>query len=208
MGGPGSARQNVVVAVAEGVRRGAVVGVAVAGWPALTACSYATLPLVGRLPLAGWPILAGCWVWAVGASVAVAALLVRRRRRWWAIGCVVATLVLGCAVATTDWPRAYADSQFRLQRGGLAHLAARHRAGALPPDALLPPPLRYLSIDGRAHRTGDALYLPAWRDWRGENGGGFAYFPTTPGRDTSIVTAPGDMGHPVRYLGDGWWWVE
>ncbi|TDC39170.1 hypothetical protein E1211_04845 [Micromonospora sp. 15K316] len=67
--------------------------------------------------------------------------------------------------------------------------------------------LTYLSIDGQAHRRGGALYLPVWQDWRAESGVGLAYFPTSPNPDTLIATASGDMGHPVRYLGDGWWWV-
>lgn len=61
----------------------------------------------------------------------------------------------------------------------------------------------------RPGKAGPVLaFAVAWQDWRAENGGGFGYFPTRPSPDTEVQTAAGDVGRPVRYLGDGWWWVN
>jgi hypothetical protein len=203
--------ENVVVSVIEVVRRVGhgrrlliIFGV---GWLSLVACNYLTLPLFGLLPLGGLLVLAACWFAAVAGSVAAVVVLVRQRAYGWAAGGLVVALACGLGVEATNWERAYVDSQFRLQRGQLAELAASYRAGTLPPDAELPWRLRYLSVDGQAHQGDGVLYLPAWQDWRGESGVGLGYLPTAPGPDTMIGTALGDNGQPVRYLGDGWWWI-
>ncbi|WP_157744367.1 hypothetical protein [Micromonospora viridifaciens] len=178
-----------------------------AGWLSLMACNYLAYPLFDALSLLALLVMAACWLLAVGGSVAALVALLRRRAYGWAAGALVVALGFGLVVQATNWERTYVDSQFRLHRGQLAELAASHRAGTLPPDAVLPWRLRYLSIDGRAHRRDGALYLPVWQDWRAESGVGLGYFPTSPGPDTLIATASGDIGHPVRYLGDGWWWI-
>ncbi|GAB3328962.1 hypothetical protein GCM10027452_01070 [Micromonospora halotolerans] len=48
----------------------------------------------------------------------------------------------GLVVEATKWERTYVDSQVRLHRSQLAELAANHRAGTLPPDAVSPWRLR------------------------------------------------------------------
>ena len=76
-----------------------------------------------------------------------------------------------------------------------------------------------MSIDFQSHdrcamtyrqteRKDCALFLLAWQDWRAEDGVGFAYYPTQPGPEASLMTAAGDVGRPARELGDGWWWVD
>ncbi|WP_346538637.1 hypothetical protein [Micromonospora sp. DPT] len=175
------------------------------GWLPLMACYYLAYPLYNAMSLLALLVTAACWLLAVGGSVAALVALLRRRAYGWAAGALVVALGFGLLIEATNWERRYVDSQFRLHRTQLAELAASHRAGTLPPDAVLPWRLRYLSIDGRAHRRDESLYLPVWQDWRAENGVGFGYFPTSSG--TLIATASGDIGCPVRYLGDGWWWV-
>ncbi|MEV6370427.1 hypothetical protein AB0L86_26445 [Micromonospora musae] len=199
------------MSVLEEVRRARIthrllIGVT-GGWLSLVACNYLAYPLFDTLSLLALLVMAACWLLAVGGSVAALVALLLLRAYSWASGALVVALGFGLVVGTTNWERTYVDSQFRLHRNQLAELAESHRAGSLPPDAALPWQLRYLSIDGRAHRRDDALYLPVWQDWRAESGVGLGYFPTSPGPDTLVATASGDMGHPVRYLGDGWWWV-
>jgi hypothetical protein len=188
--------------------RGRTLVVALLCWLALVTSNYLTYPMLAALFVFGLLLLVGCWLWTVVGSVALVVALFRRGAHAGAVGCLLVMVLAGVGVWTTDWPRIYVDSQFRLHRGDLAALAAEHRAGRLPPDARLPWRLRYLSIDGQAHRRDGALYLPVWEDWRAEQGGGFGYFPTPPGPNTIITTAAGDTGRPLRQLGDGWWWLE
>ncbi|MFI7209598.1 hypothetical protein [Micromonospora maritima] len=200
------------MSVVEGSRRAGrvrrwLIGAA-AGWLALLVGHYLAYPLSAVLPLGGLVVGAACWVLAAGCSVAALVALLQRRAYGWATVVLLVAAGVGGVLWTTDWERVYVDSQFRLHRDGLDDLAAQHRAGTLPTDARLPWQLGHLSVDGQSHRSGDARYLPLWQDWRGESGVGIAYFPTPPGPDTLIATAPGDVGQPVRHLGDGWWWVE
>ncbi|MEU4243305.1 hypothetical protein [Actinoplanes sp. NPDC026619] len=51
------------------------------------------------------------------------------------------------------------------------------------------------------------LFVQLWQDWRAESGTGLAYFAEPPTTPTPITTASGDLGHPKREVGDGWWWV-
>ncbi|MBO4206144.1 hypothetical protein [Micromonospora echinofusca] len=180
-----------------------VVGV----WLLLVACCYLMYPLIDAISLLALLALAACWLSAGSGSVLALIVLLRRRAYGWAAGVLVVALGSGLLLWTTDWERTYVDSQFHLHRNQLAELAARYRNGQLPSASVLPWRLRHLSIDGRAHKRDSALYLPVWQDWRAESGVGIGYFPTSPGTDTLIATAAGDMGQPVRYLGDGWWWV-
>ncbi|WP_446218643.1 hypothetical protein [Micromonospora sp. IBHARD004] len=91
--------------------------------------------------------------------------------------------------------------QWAVQRGG-----QRHEDQGEEPEP------GHRRCDGRDPAsealTNCALYLTAWQNWRGESGVGFAFYPTPPRPDTLLATAMGDMGSPVRELGDGWWWVE
>ncbi|SIQ81338.1 hypothetical protein [Micromonospora avicenniae] len=183
-----------------------LIGVA-GGWLSLLVCNYLAYPLLDVLSLLALPVLAGCWLLAVSTSVAALVVLLVRRAYVWAAGALALAIGSGLILQTTDWERAYVDSQFRLHRSQLAELAAGYRVGEPPPDVALPWRLRYLSIDGQAHERDGALYLPVWQDWRAESGVGLAYFPTSPTPDAVIATASGDKGKPVRYLGDGWWWI-
>ncbi|MEV4813336.1 hypothetical protein [Micromonospora avicenniae] len=180
---------------------------ATGGWLPLLACNYLAYPLLDALSLLALLVMAACWLLAVNGTVAALVVLLRRRAYVWAAGALIVALGSGLILQKANWERAYVDSQFRLQRSQLAELAAGYRVGGLPTDVALPWRLRYLSIDGQAHQRDGALYLPIWQDWRAESGVGLAYFKTSPSPDTVIATAFGDMGHPVRYLGDGWWWV-
>ena len=189
---------------------------AVVGWPVLVAVNYFLLWLAnfdllafpfGGLLLLG--MLAACWIWALTGSVVVVVQACRRRAHVWAVGCLVASVIGAVGVVKTDWERTFVDTQFSMHRGAFKELGDGFRAGRLGTHTRLPWSMRYLSIDGRAHvRDDDALYVPVWEDWRAESGIGYGYFPTPPGPDTEIRTATGDIGKPVRPLGDGWWWVE
>ncbi|WP_155123561.1 MULTISPECIES: hypothetical protein [unclassified Actinoplanes] len=169
---------------------------------------YLAMPLFGVLSLFGWLVIGGCWVGVVATSALAMLASCRDRAYGWAVACLVVAVLSGVGVVSTDWRPVYTDSQFRLHRGELGELAAEYQAGRLVSDSELPWRLRYLSIDGQAHVRDGALYLPVWADWRAESGGGFAYFPSSPGPDTMVGTAAGDTGRPVRALGDGWWWVD
>ncbi|RSN01951.1 hypothetical protein DMB42_37970 [Nonomuraea sp. WAC 01424] len=67
--------------------------------------------------------------------------------------------------------------------------------------------MKYLSMDGQVQQQGEVLYLPVFEDWRAETGSGIAHLPAPPTSRTLVQTASGDLGSPVRDLGDGWWWV-
>jgi hypothetical protein len=160
-------------------------------------------------------------VLAVGDRVAIvaAARLGMGGARWWAAGWTVLAMLAAMAMGTVGWPQLTPEGYFRHHRHDLAGLAARYRAGRLGTDT--GPAWRQLSMsidseshrqcglsDPRTERKGCALFLLAWQNWRAEVGAGFAYYPTRPGPDASIVTAAGDTGSPARELGDGWWWVD
>ncbi|GIG06737.1 hypothetical protein ACFQZ4_50035 [Catellatospora coxensis] len=191
-------------------RRAAPIGAALTGWLALAGAYYFELPVFAVVSMFGWLLIAACWLWAVTASIiAVVALLGRRRRAHAAAAAVIAAAA-GVAIGNADWLMIYLRSQLWIHQAELGRLAAEHRLGTLPANPELPWRLRYLSIDGHAHRQTEAaaLYLPMWQNWRGEAGGGLVHLTTTPDQDTWIETAPGGQGRPLRQVGDGWWWVE
>jgi hypothetical protein len=211
--GRGAVGQNVGVtepSLPNAPRHRRKIFIAVGGWAALAATSYLTLPIFGIVGLAGWLIIAGCWVWALAASGFAIASLARHRAYGRAV--VSAGLAIVAAVGTwhADWLALYLDSQVWLHRDTLDELVTAHRGAHPPADTPLPWQIRYLSIDGRAHwQTGtNALYLPMWQNWRGEAGGGLVYLTEPLDADAAIVTAPGGVGMPDRYIGDGWWWVQ
>lgn len=190
-----------------------------AGWLALAGSYYLVRPVFGVLSATTWVVVGACWVWVIGVPL-VGLVRLAVRRLWTGAAALLAlAVVAGGALWMTGWPQRTPEASFQQHREAMVDLAARYRAGKLGESAELPWRLRLLSLDGQAHRrcsssdrqTGArecALYLPAWQDWRAENGNGFAYYPTPPGTGATIVTADGDTGTPVRELGDGWWWVE
>ncbi|MEV6963833.1 hypothetical protein AB0M47_01880 [Hamadaea sp. NPDC051192] len=185
---------------------------AVGGWAALAAFYYLTLPIFGVLGLLGWLALAGFWILAVVTTVLAMAALIGRKAYARAAVTGILAIVAAVAVWNADWLDIYLKSQLWLHQDSLSKLAGAHQTGTLPTNASLPWQLRYLSIDGHAHHqmgsTTDALYLPMWENWRGEAGGGLVHLTEPPDSDTIIVTAPGGVSGPDRYLGNGWWWVE
>jgi hypothetical protein len=213
----------MVLPVIEGARRHrgvlVVAVVASAGWVGVVVAYRLVLPVFGVLsPVTCSAIWAG-WLWVIGVPV-VAAIRLAARQVWWPAASVSTLAVLAAAgLWTVGPPELTPEGQFRQHRGDMQRLAAGFRIGLFDGDGALPWRMRSLSIDGHAHRRCGftemvvgrrdcALYLPAWQDWRAESGTGFAYYPTGPGPDASIVTAAGDIGKPSRELGDGWWWVE
>jgi hypothetical protein len=199
--------------------RARLVVVLVLGWLALAASYYLVLPLFGVLSTVTWALVSLCWLWVVGVPVLVAGGLAWRRAvRPMVVWSLVAMLA-GALLWTLGLPQRSPEGQFGQHRSDLMRLAADYRAGRIGGDAALPWRLRFLSVDGRVHRrcgladpragrTDCALFLLLWLDWRAESGIGFAYYPTRPGPDASIVTAEGDIGKPVRELGEGWWLVS
>lgn len=176
----------------------------------MAAFQYLTLPIYGVLGLLGWVAYAGFWVLAAVTTVLAIAAAIGCKA--YATAAVTGILAIAAAVAVwnANWLDIYLKSQLWLHQDSLSELAGAHQAGTLPTNTSLPWQLRYLSIDGHAHlQTGtNALYLPMWENWRGEAGGGLVHLNDPPERDTFVATAPGGMGHPDRYLGNGWWWVE
>jgi hypothetical protein len=191
-----------------------IAGIAV-GWLVLAAAYGVVLRIFGVISLvtAGMAWLG--WLCAAGLPVAVAISLARRRRWRPAIAVAAAAVVAAAGLWILGLPAVSPQSQYRQHRADLAALAAAYNAGQLGEDSDLPWRMRFVSVDGKAHRrcleggvTTCALYLAAWQDWRAESGSGFAYFPSPPAAGSAIVTAEGDLGSPSRELGDGWWWVE
>jgi hypothetical protein len=185
------------------------------GWAWLMFALFVVLPFLGVIsPLTRHAVIAG-WVCAIGLPV-VAAADCARLRLWrvvTAFGVVAVVALVG--LLGTGVPQTSPEKIFAQHRRELAGLAAEYRAGRLGSDADLPWRLRFVSIDGQAHkRCGEpcALYLPLWQNWRHENGGGIAYYPEPPvdreGRNPAIATAEGDAAGPRQELGDGWWVVE
>jgi hypothetical protein len=191
----------------------AVVGV---GWILVAAVSYFAMPLSGRLSLAAFVPYVMVWLLAFALSVGATIGLALGGRWVGAVGVLAVSTAAVILMKTTDWATVYVNTQVDIHRGALAELAAQHRAGELDDDVQLPLRMRYLSLDGRAHvehviggdQSDDALYIPVWQNWRGENGFGLAHFVGPPPADAAVQTAAGDAGLPTRSLGDGWWWVE
>jgi hypothetical protein len=190
-----------------------------AGWGGVVVAYRLVLPVFGVLSPVTCPAIWAGWLWVIGVP-SVAAIGLAGRRAWWPAASVGALAVLAAAgLWTVGPPELTPGGQFRQHRSDLARLAGDYRTGLFDGDRVLPWRMRSLSIDGQAHqrcgssdpvigRRDCALYLPAWQDWRAQSGAGFAYYPTGPGPDASIVTAAGDTGKPSHELGDGWWWVE
>jgi hypothetical protein len=177
------------------------------------------LPVFGVLSPVTWSVIMACWLWVIGVALGTAVRLARRGARWWAASWSVLALLATIGMWTTGWPQLTPEAYFRHHRHDLALLAADYRAGRLGTDNGLPWRLRSMSVDFQSHdrcgvtdpqtgRKSCALFLLAWQDWRAEVGVGFAYYPTRPGPDASLMTAAGDLGSPTRELGDGWWWVH
>jgi hypothetical protein len=200
------------------------------GGVALTGSYLLVLPVFGVLSAVTWSVIVLCWLWVIGVAIVAAARLGRGGARWWAAGWGVLAVIAAVAIWTIGWPQVTPEwtigwpqvtpeGYFRHHRDDLARLAAEYRAGWLGGDTGLRWRQLSMSIDSRSHRrcglsdprTGRkecALFLLAWQNWRAEVGAGFAYYPTRPGPDASIVTAAGDTGSSARELGDGWWWVD
>jgi hypothetical protein len=190
----------------------------VLGWLALAASYGLVLPLFGVLSMVTWSLISLCWLWVIVVPVLAAGVLAWHGAVRPAVVLSLLAVLTGAALWTLGLPQCTPEGQFRQHRGDLARLAADYRAGRVDGDTALPWRLRFLSVDGQAHRrcgladpqTGRkdcALFLLLWQNWRAESGIGFAYYPTRPGPDASIVTAEGDVGEPVRELGEGWWLV-
>jgi hypothetical protein len=198
----------------RGLRGWTVVGTLVAvavGWFGLAVSYLRILPFFGVLSWVTWLALVACWLWVGGVPTAAAVLLAGGGARWWAAWSVAVAMAAALASTVMGWPATTPGAQFRAHRADFAWIAAEYRAGRIGPDTELPWRLRPLSVDGRAHRQcrdDCLLYLPAWRDWRDEDGSGFAYFAVRPRIGTPVATAEGDVGTPERELGDGWWWVD
>ena len=64
-----------------------------------------------------------------------------------------------------------------------------------------------LCPSGFAYASRTVLFVQVWQNWRAESGTGFAYFTGPPAAGTMISTASGDLGEPLREVGDGRWWV-
>lgn len=184
--------------------------VAIAGWLALAAAYYLALPIFDALSLLGWLVLAVCWAWAVIGTVVAVVARARQRGSGQAAILAVVALAAGTTIWHTDWLSVYLRSQIWLHSGELSRLAADHDAGRISGDVRLPWRMRYLSIDGTAHRqiNPKALSLPMWQDWRGESGGGIVHLPAAPTENDVVVTAPGGLGIPSRQVAGGWWWVQ
>ncbi|MGI5149391.1 hypothetical protein ACQEVC_24070 [Plantactinospora sp. CA-294935] len=192
--------------------------VLVLGWLALAASYYLVLPLFGVLSMVTWSLISVCWLWVIVVPVLAAGRLVWHGAVRLAVVVSLLAALTGAALWTLGLPQRTPEGQFRQHRGDLARLAADYRAGRVNGDTALPWRLRFLSVDGRAHhrcgstdpqtgRKDCALFLLLWQDWRAESGIGFAYYPTRPGPDASILTAEGDIGEPVGEFGAGWWLV-
>ncbi|MFF0312568.1 hypothetical protein ACFYSC_34505 [Streptosporangium sp. NPDC004379] len=146
------------------------------------------------------------WTWAVLWSFAavLAYLSLRAYVRFFAM--LVVTVTLGVVVWGIDWQVVYIGSQIRLHREELAALVEANARGR---RLTAPWWMEYLSKNGWVRQQGEVVYLPVFEDsWRAESGAGIAHLPAPPTAETIVRTAAGDIGRPVRDLGDGWWWVE
>lgn len=200
-------------------RTGATIAIILAGWLTLAGAYMLVLPLFGVVSPITWTLTWISWLWVI----AVPALMAIRRgpRTAWPLPVLLTLLSLlaGALLWLVKPPALTVEGYYRLHRDQLAALADDYRAGPTTAPVELSLRSRPLSIDGRAyHRcgltdpdTGDqpcALYLPLWQNWRAEQAAGIAYYPTPPGPDASLATASGDIGGPIRHLGDGWWLVD
>jgi hypothetical protein len=137
------------------------------------------------------------------------------KRAW--LGATAVALVgvtCGLMVHAVDWERAFIRHQVAWHRSALQDLAASYNAGSAKDGTGVPSSLGLLSSDDVVHVWSDdrgdppVLFLQTWQDWRAESGTGLAYFRSPPDAAIWVRTAEGDGGHPVRDMGDGWWWIE
>ncbi|MFG1879795.1 hypothetical protein ACGFIV_33670 [Sphaerisporangium sp. NPDC049003] len=176
------------------------------GWIFLIAANYLQIPLYRQIWLFSWLVNTFGWVWAcLWTFTAVISYLSVQTYARAAIALIIA-ITLGAVIWRVDWRTTFIDSTLRLHQGSFAELAAAYREGR----PLAPPWwMKYLSVDGEVQAQNHGLYLPIYVDeWRSEIGSGLAYFPSRPSNDFLIQTAEGDVGRPIRDLGNGWWWVE
>ncbi|WP_371781785.1 hypothetical protein [Streptosporangium subroseum] len=151
-------------------------------------------------------VIAVFWIWAALWSFAAVMTYLSFRTYGRSFAILVIAVTLGAVIWTTDWETVYIDSQLWLHREEFAALVAKNESGR---PLTVPWWMEYLSIDGQVRQQGPVLYLPVFEDsWRAETGSGIAHLPDLPDSRTLVQTAAGDMGSPVRDLGNGWWWVE
>jgi hypothetical protein len=140
-------------------------------------------------------------------------------KRAWRRAGTIAVIAATCAVAVhaVDWNQAFIRHQVAWHQDALRELAARYSHGDVEDGSSVPSSLGVLSSDDVVHVWSNdrydvagspVLFIQTWQDWRAENGMGLAYFRLPPDAATWVRTAEGDGGHPVRDLGNGWWWVE
>ncbi|MFI5496455.1 hypothetical protein [Actinoplanes sp. NPDC051859] len=161
--------------------------------------------LVGSI--VGWSISLMVVLFAV--LVSTTAILIACIRGAWGVAVVslCLTAVAVVVVAQQDSQAYPVDYRYRLHRAALAELADDYQAGRLADGWALPTDIRSLCPSGFAYATPTVLFVQLWQNWRAESGTGLAYFATPSTEPTPMATASGDLGHPIRELGDGWWWV-
>ncbi|MFI6458274.1 hypothetical protein ACIBF6_42845 [Streptosporangium amethystogenes] len=176
------------------------------GWLLLTIASYLWLPMFQTIWRFNALVIVMCWIWAALWSFVAVMTYLSSRAYGQSFVTLVIAVTLGAIIWTTDWKTVYIDSQFWLHREEFATLVAENESGR---PLTVPWWLEYLSIDGQVRQQGPILYLPVFEDsWRAETGSGIAHLPDLPTSETTVQTAAGDIGSPVRDLGNGWWWVE
>ncbi|MFI6180758.1 hypothetical protein ACIA8R_34870 [Nonomuraea sp. NPDC051191] len=178
---------------------------AVLGWLALTVASYLSLPMFQTIWWFSKLVTTAAWLWAAlwSFTAVMANLSLKAHARSFVM--LTITVFLGAVIFRADWQTLYIDSQFWLHGDEFAALVAENENGR---PLTVPWWMEYLSMDGQVRQQGEVLYLPVFEDWRAESGRGIAHLPAPPTPKTIVQTAAGDLGVPVRDLGDGWWWVE
>lgn len=179
---------------------------ATCGWIFLVAASYLQIPLYRQTWLFTPLVITFAWLWAgLWTFTAVISYLSIQAYARAAIALLIA-VTLGAVIWRVDWRTTFIDSTLQLHQASFAELATAYREGKPLDPAWW---MKYLSVDGEVQAQEHGLYLPIYLDeWRSENGSGLAYFPSPPSNDFLIQTAEGDLGRPIRDLGNGWWWVE
>lgn len=178
---------------------------ALLGWLLLTVVSYLSLPMFQKIWVFSKLVTAVFWLCAVLWSFTSVMSYLSLKAYVRAFVVLVITVILGAIIFRTDWQTLYIDSQVPLHRDEFAALVAENLSGR---PLTVPWWMEYLSIDGEVQRQGEVLYLPVFVGWRAETGSGIAHLPDPPTSETIVQTAAGDIGRPVRNLGDDWWWVE
>ncbi|MEU1386079.1 MULTISPECIES: hypothetical protein [unclassified Nonomuraea] len=179
---------------------------ALLGWLVLAIVSYLSLPMFQTIWWFSKLVTTAAWLWA--ALWSCAAVMTYLSLKVYVRSFVVLTIAvfLGAVIFRIDWQTLYIDNQFWLHRDEFAALVAENENGR---PLTVPWWMKYLSIDGQVRQQEEVLYLPVFEDsWRAESGRGIAHLPVPPTSETLVMTAAGDLGRPVRDLGNGWWWVE